>query len=98
MQGTNCVPLGFHKGLFSFITIPAIASMKLQPAINKIEYWTKKWRIKTNQSKSIHITFIICNQTCSTVQMDNVDPPQKNEVKYLCMHVDRRLTWAKENS
>jgi hypothetical protein len=26
---------------------------------------------------------------------DNVDLPNKNEVKYLGMHLDRRLTWAK---
>jgi hypothetical protein len=27
--------------------------------------------------------------------MGNVDLPQKNEAKYLGMHIDRRLTWAK---
>jgi hypothetical protein len=27
--------------------------------------------------------------------MNSVDLPQKNEVKYLGMHLDRRLTWAK---
>jgi hypothetical protein len=27
--------------------------------------------------------FTIRKQTCQTVQMDNVDLPQKNEVKYL---------------
>jgi hypothetical protein len=27
--------------------------------------------------------------------MGNGDLPQKNEVKYLGMHLDRRLTWAK---
>jgi hypothetical protein len=27
--------------------------------------------------------------------MGNVDLAQKNEVKYLGMHLDRRLTWAK---
>jgi hypothetical protein len=27
--------------------------------------------------------------------MGSVDLPQKNEVKYLGMHLDRRLTWAK---
>jgi hypothetical protein len=27
--------------------------------------------------------------------MGNVDLPQKNEVKYLGMHLDIRLTWAK---
>jgi hypothetical protein len=27
--------------------------------------------------------------------MGDVDLPQKNEVKYLGMHLDRRLAWAK---
>jgi hypothetical protein len=27
--------------------------------------------------------------------MGNVDLPHKNEVKYLGMHIDRRLAWAK---
>jgi hypothetical protein len=74
---------------------PAVASMKLQATINKIDNWVKKWRIKINQSKSTHTTFTLCNQTCKTVQMGSVDLPQKNEVKYLGMHLERRLTWTK---
>jgi hypothetical protein len=35
------------------------------------------------------------NQTCPTLQIGNVALPQNNEVKYLSMHLDRRLTWAK---
>jgi hypothetical protein len=27
--------------------------------------------------------------------MGNVDLPQKNEVKYLGMHLEKRLTWSK---
>jgi hypothetical protein len=69
--------------------------MKLQATINKIEEWAKKWRIKINQSKSTRMTFTLSKQTCPTIQMGSVDLPQKNEVKYLGMHLDRRLTWAK---
>jgi hypothetical protein len=36
---------------------PAIASMKLQANINKINDWARKWRIKTQQRKSMQITF-----------------------------------------
>jgi hypothetical protein len=74
---------------------PPIASMKLQTTNNKIDNWVKKWRIKMNKSKSMHITFTLRNQTCLTVQMGNVDLPQKNEVKYLGMHLDRGLTRVK---
>jgi hypothetical protein len=55
----------------------------------------KKWGIKINQNKSMHITFTLRNQTCPAVQMGNVDLPQINEVQYLGMHLDRKLTWAK---
>jgi hypothetical protein len=61
--------LGTHKD-------PAIASMKLQASMNKIDVWAKKWRIKLNQSKSTRIAFILRNQTCPTVQMGDVDLPQ----------------------
>jgi hypothetical protein len=57
--------------------------MKLQATVTKIDDWVKKWRIKTDQRKSAHITFTLRNQTCPTMQMSNVDLPQKNEVKYL---------------
>jgi aspartate carbamoyltransferase regulatory subunit len=54
--------------------------MELQATINKINDWVKKWRIKINQGKSMHITFTLPNQTCLTVQMGTVDQPQKNEI------------------
>jgi hypothetical protein len=69
--------------------------MKLQATNNRIDDWTKKWRIKTNQSKSPHIAFILRNQTYRTMQRIKVGVLQKNEVKYLGMHLDRRPTWAK---
>jgi hypothetical protein len=61
----------------------AIASMKLQATINKIEDWAKKWIIKINRSKYTHITFTLRNQICPTGQMDNVTLLHKKEVKYL---------------
>jgi hypothetical protein len=57
--------------------------------------YTVKSRIEINQSKSKHITFTLRNQTSPTVQVGSVDLPQKHEVKYLGIHLDRRLTWAK---
>jgi hypothetical protein len=65
--------------------------MELQATINKIDDWTKKWRIKINQSKSMHITFTLRNQTCPTVQMGSVELPQKNEVK-IPGHASREKT------
>jgi hypothetical protein len=67
----------------------------MNPDINKINEWAKKWRIKVNQNKSMHISFILRIQTCPTVQMGNVALKIKPEVKYLGMPLHRRLTWAK---
>jgi retron-type reverse transcriptase len=36
---------------------PAVASQKLQTDPLAIQNWFQKWRMKTNESKSIHVTF-----------------------------------------
>jgi hypothetical protein len=33
------------------------SSSKLQSAINNVAIWTRKWRIKLNESKSVNISF-----------------------------------------
>jgi hypothetical protein len=48
-----------------------------------------------NETKSSHRTFTMRNVMCSTVIMDNVSLPQVNKVKYLRIHLDRKLTWKK---
>jgi hypothetical protein len=68
---------------------------KLKNDITNLQQWTNKWKIKVNQTKSAHITFTTRNLTCPTVQMNNVVLPHVKEVKYLGMHLHRRLTWAK---
>ncbi|MGR0295471.1 hypothetical protein ACUWCL_28975, partial [Klebsiella pneumoniae] len=30
---------------------------KLQRSINKVGDWTKRWRIKLNENKSVHVNF-----------------------------------------
>jgi hypothetical protein len=74
---------------------PAIASQKLQTNLLTIQNWFKKWRIKANGCKSIHITFKTQKEICLPVQINNMQLPQKEEVKYLRLHLDRRLTWHK---
>jgi hypothetical protein len=43
---------------------PAIASHKLQTDLLAIQNWFKKWRIKANEHKSIHVTFTTRRETC----------------------------------
>jgi hypothetical protein len=94
---TSDLPTSDNKTTATFADVTEIltthedpASLKLQATINRVDDWAKKWRIKIHQSKCTHITFTLRNQACP-----NVDLPQKNEVKYLGIHLDRRLTWAK---
>jgi hypothetical protein len=49
--------------------------------------------MKANGSKSIHITFTTRRET-SPIHI-NVKLPQEEDVKYLGLHLDRRLAWHK---
>lgn len=72
-----------------------LASTHLQQHLNKIENWMSLWRIKANETKSIHVTFTMKKDTCPPVTLNNHQLPQAEEAKYLGMHLDRRLTWRK---
>jgi hypothetical protein len=73
---------------------PGIAAQKLQTNPDAIQKWLKTWRIKANESKLVHITFITRRETCLPAHI-NVHLPQQDVVKYLGLHLDRRLTWRK---
>lgn len=69
------------------------ASQILQKHLNAVERWLKQWRIRVSSSKSIHITFTLRREDCPPVHLCNQQLPHKDTVKYLGMHLDRRLTW-----
>lgn len=72
---------------------PATATESLQRHIRNIEKWTKKWRIKINESKSQHIIFTKCRKISPNIEINNKAIPQAESVKYLGMHLDKTLTW-----
>jgi hypothetical protein len=51
--------------------------------------------MKANGCKSTHITFTTPRGMCPPVNINNVQLPQTEEVKYLGLHLNRRLTWHK---
>lgn len=69
------------------------ASTNLQEHLDKIGSWLKKWRIKVSATKSVHTTFTLRKGNCPPVTLMGDMLPQKSTVKYLGMHIDRRLTW-----
>jgi hypothetical protein len=72
---------------------PANTSHKLQTILLAIQSWLKIWRIKANETKSVHVTFTTRRETCPAVHINDVQIPQENHVKYLGLYLDRRLTW-----
>lgn len=69
------------------------AKRELQSHINKIETWSNNWGIKINEEKSAHITFTLKKRTCSKVKINGHTIPQVDSVKYLGMHLDKKLNW-----
>jgi len=74
---------------------PAIATHRLQTALHEIQQWLKKWRMKVNETKSFHVTFTLISSVCPSVQLNNKHLAQPDDVKYLGIHLDRKLTWRK---
>jgi hypothetical protein len=48
--------------------------------------------MKANESKSIHVTFTTRRVTCSPVHINSEQLHQEGDIKYLGLHLDRRLT------
>lgn len=74
---------------------PVLASENLQQHLNKIQTWFQTWRIKSNETKSTHVTFTLKRDTCPPVTLNGTQLAQAEDVKYLGIHLDRRLTWHK---
>ena len=72
---------------------PTMAAHRLQMHLNKIQSWLQIWRMKANKAKSVQVTFTLNKMTCPSVKLNNDHLPQADEVKYLGIHLDLRLTW-----
>ena len=69
------------------------ATHTLQLHLHKLEEWCHLWKVQINQQKSQHITFTLRRLTCPPIYFNNIPIPQTDEVQYLGMTFDRRLTW-----
>ncbi|KAL1131169.1 hypothetical protein AAG570_012405 [Ranatra chinensis] len=67
---------------------PNSVSFSLQNHLNRPELWCKQWRIKINQSKSVHVTFSLRRQECPPITLDNVPIPPANHFLKLTMDLD----------
>lgn len=69
------------------------ASEMLQEQLDETERWLRKWRIKASTTKSVHATFTMKKVNCPPVTLNGEVLPESDTVKYLGLHLDRRLTW-----
>ena len=70
---------------------PTLASTNLQDHLRIIENWTRKWRLKIEETKSSHITFTLRRGHCPPVYISQTVVSQAETVKYLGLHFDKRL-------
>lgn len=69
------------------------STQKLQTAVNQIQQWTKKWRIKLNETKSVQVNFTNKKIEYIPVFINNQEIPHANTAKYLGMTLDTKLRW-----
>jgi len=80
--------------IFSASQDPHEASGLLQNYLISLSFWLKSWKIKINGSKSSNVTLSLHSSDCLHITFENAIIPHTNEVKYLCLLFDRRLTWG----
>jgi len=71
------------------------ATTQLASHLLVVERWLSDWRIKINEKKCKYITFTLNRQTCPPLSSNSTQVPQVNEVTYLGVHLDRRITWRR---
>ena len=68
------------------------ANLRLQNHLDILFHWFKSWKIKVNDSKSTHVTFALRSEVPPPLTFNNQIISQTNEVKYLGLVFDKRLT------
>lgn len=71
----------------------AESTSKLQQAVSRIYKWTRKWRIRLNETKSVHVNFTNRKYNYLSVRINNIAIPHANTAKYLGMTLDAKLRW-----
>ncbi|KAL4136298.1 hypothetical protein QTP88_007846 [Uroleucon formosanum] len=100
---TSDIPHSNNTTLATFADDTAILSSNkcLQAATNHLQehlvilqHWFQKWRIKLNENKSTFITFTLGLKNSQPIKLNNSIIQTQNSIKYLGLHLDKRLTWA----
>ncbi|KAL0098782.1 hypothetical protein PUN28_015784 [Cardiocondyla obscurior] len=71
----------------------AKATENLQSTLDDISEWTKRWKIKINELKSVHVIYTLKKTQYQPVVINQRVVPRNNSARYLGMILDARLTW-----
>lgn len=64
---------------------PEEATKKLQTFIDQTITWTKRWRVKLNENKSVHINYTIKKDNYMLNRINNVKIPyDKTAITWAC--------------
>ena len=71
---------------------PLAAFQSLQTHLTQLEAWLSDWRVKVNKTKLAQVTFTNRRTDYPHVTINGAQLPVKNEVKYLGLILDQKLT------
>ena len=93
-DGTLTATFADDTALLAVDKTPEAVVEKLQNSCEKLVDWTKKWKIKLNETKSNHVNFTnkrIVNPPI--LYINGAAIPHVNEAKYLGLTLDAKLRW-----
>ena len=94
LEGTTIATFADDTAILATGNNISEATTKLQKTTNSVNNWTKTWRIKLNETKSVHVNFT--NQKVNNwipVVLNSQQIPHANTAKYLGMTLDAKLKW-----
>ncbi|KAK7871524.1 hypothetical protein R5R35_010330 [Gryllus longicercus] len=74
------------------------ATRTLEEHLELINKWCKLWRIRMNETKSKCITFTLRRTRNTRIEINGKLIENVDTVKYLGLHLDKKLTWKKHIS
>lgn len=93
-QNTIVADFADNKALLACHSDPDIAASFMQTHLDLLASWYTEWGLKLNQTKSLHSYFTLRLRECPQLFLNNQPLPYSQNVKYLGLTLDRRLTWA----
>jgi polynucleotide 5'-kinase involved in rRNA processing len=70
-----------------------ISTKKLQSTVKKVAIRTRKWRMKLNESKSVHIDFTNNKIRQQPIFINGTKVPHASTATYFHMILDAKLWW-----